>query len=363
MTNKPEFHGSDLEKISAYYNIPMDKIISFSANVNPLGISPVLRKKLSEQIDSIMKYPDRDYTALRSAIGTYCGTDPAHIILSGGVTELLSLSFATLEPKKAMLISPTYSEYAREVGLTGGETVPFFLLPEEEFRLDPARLTAALDDSFDLLIFCNPNNPTATTADQGILAEILSHCLEKGIFVLIDETYIEFSPEMDSLTAVPLTEQFDNVMVLRGVSKFFAAPGLRLGYGITGNTALLDRIHSAQNPWTINSLAAFAGGSMFSDTEYIRMTKEFTQKEMRRLYALLLQEKALHVYPPSANFFLLRLEKEGLTADQVFDFCIRQGLMLRDCSTFPGLGSNHIRFCLQMPEENDRLLDAIRRCL
>ncbi|MCI8639671.1 MAG: aminotransferase class I/II-fold pyridoxal phosphate-dependent enzyme [Coprococcus sp.] len=362
---KITFHGSDLELIEKYYHIPKEHIINFGANVNPLGISPKLRKSLEENIDAIQTYPDREYTDLRQSLSEYCGAPVSHILVGSGATDLISRFIKSLAPKKALLIDPTYSEYAREVALEGGSLVSFPLLEEDDFKLDKARLFRTLDPSFDMVILCNPNNPTGTAVYQNDLCEILDFCLKRDIYLLIDETYVEFADDMEEITAIPLTEKYENLFVLRGISKFFAAPGLRLGYGVTGSRKLYGLINDSKNPWSINSLAAACAPEMFRDAEYIAKTKEFIQKERSRLLSKLSKESCLHVYRPSSNFVLLKILNPDVTSQMVFEHTIRDGLMLRDCSSFPGLGDNHIRFCFCMPDENDRLiakiLEAVRQ--
>ena len=371
MENKPEdkstetpiFHGSDLELIEQHYGIPKDQIISFSANINPLGMSPAFRQSLLENIDQVMAYPDREYTALRSALSEYCKVPAEHILVGGGATELISRFIQCILPKKAMLLSPTYSEYEREIKLSGGELIPYYLEPDQEFRLDLPAFCSALDASFDLLILCNPNNPTGSVLRHDELHIILEHCKKQDISVMIDETYVEFAENIADVTAIPFTQQYENLFVLRGISKFFAAPGLRFGYAVTGSQRIRDVIQSTKNPWTINSLAASAGASMFSDEEYIRRTKEFISSERKRLVSILMEEPGLHVYPPAANFILMKILKDGLTSFEVFEHLIKDGLMLRDCSSFEGLDGQFIRFCFSASENNDRLVRRLREIL
>ena len=120
MKHVDHFHGSDLEKIEQIYNIKKEDITSFSANVNPLGISFKLKETLASHIDAITSYPDREYTSLRKAIGTYVQTDYQNIIVGNGSSELISILIQIRHPKKALIIGPTYSEYEREVTIAGG---------------------------------------------------------------------------------------------------------------------------------------------------------------------------------------------------------------------------------------------------
>ena len=180
---------------------------------------------------------------------------------------------------------------------------------------------------------------------------------------MVDETYVEFAPDPGHITAVPLTRDFDNLMVIRGVSKFFAAPGLRLGYGITGNRDFLSSLAIHQNPWSVSSIAALAGELMLKDDPYIEKTRRLIGSERDRLTGILSGFRHARVYTPYANFILVRILKEDLSSFQVFEAAIRQGLMIRDCSNFPTLDDRYFRFCFMLPQDNDRLVQALREIL
>lgn len=359
LQHKEHFHGSDLEKIEAYFGIKKEDITSFSANVNPLGVSPLLRESLSAHIDAITTYPDREYTALRRCIADYAGTDYENILVGNGSTELISLFIQIEHPKKAMIIGPTYSEYEREISLGGGTCLYYPLKEELDFALDVTHFTAQLNESIDLLVICNPNNPTSTAISNSDMRKILDTCKQHDIFVMVDETYVEFAPDYHGITSVPLTAYYNNIIILRGTSKFFAAPGLRLGYAITGNRDLIKTINSRKNPWTINSLAVVAGEIMFKDTGYIEQTRQLISSERARMYEALKADSRFKVYEPTGNFMLVKILDEALTSDQLFEKAIRQGMMIRDCSTFPFLNNKFFRFCMMSPEMNDKLLACL----
>lgn len=356
---KEHFHGSDLEKIEKIYGVKRENITSFSANVNPLGISPKLRETLASHVDAITTYPDREYTSLRRCIADYVDAGPEQIIVGNGSTELISLIIQLNRPKKAMIIGPTYSEYEREIKLGGGTCLYYPLKEADGFVINLSDFTAKLNDTIDMLVICNPNNPTSTCIDNKQMRRILDVCKEHGIFVMIDETYVEFAADVAKITAVPLTQYYDNLIILRGTSKFFAAPGLRLGYAVTGNRDLIRSINQRQNPWSISSLAAIAGEIMFTDHDYMRQTRALISSERDRMYDLLNRHPDYKVYEPSANFLLVKLLREDQTSDALFEKAIRQNMMIRDCSTFPFLDERYIRFCIMSPEMNDKLMHCI----
>lgn len=360
MSGKPNFHGSDLEKIEQYYGIPKEKIVGFGANVNPLGLSQTVKSALAEHLDIISSYPDREYTSLRKTIGTYCDVDPAHVVVGSGATELISLLISQRCPKRALVLGPTYSEYERELSLVGGTIEYENLSADQEFQLDIPAFCDQLSDAVDLLILCNPNNPTSSAIRNENMRTILSTCLAHDIFVMVDETYVEFAPDISVITSMPLVQEFDNLMVLRGVSKFFAAPGLRFGYGVTSNQSFLERIKTHQNPWSLNSVGAFAGERLLQDTEFIQKSRDLILSERTRMCEELRKIPTIRIFEPVANFILVQLKKEGLTAFEVFEHAIRQGMMIRDCSSFSSLNGEYIRFCIMMPEDNDRLLTCLK---
>lgn len=358
--HKDHFHGSDLEAIERVYGIKKEDITSFSANVNPLGVSYQLRECLASHIDAITTYPDREYTSLRNCIATYAHTDASNIIVGNGSTELISLMIQVKSPKKALIIGPTYSEYEREVSLGGGSSFYFALQEEDDFKLNLGLLCSKLTSDIDLLIICNPNNPTSGSIYRKDMRKILDHCKRNDIFVMVDETYIEFAPDMEQISSVPLTNDYNNIIILRGISKFFAAPGLRLGYAICGNSDLIKEINNKKNPWTINSLAAIAGEIMFNDIEYINSTKQLINTERKRIYTYLDSVSNIKYYPSTANFMLCKILDDTVTSNGLFEAAIRKGLMIRDCSTFPFLDDHYIRFCFMSPEKNDELLTVIK---
>lgn len=356
---RPAFHGSDIEQIERCYGIPKENIIQFGANVNPLGLSPSLREKLSANLDVITCYPDRDYKSLRKVIARYCHTDMNYVVTGNGSTELISLLISQRNARHALVIGPTYSEYERELSLTGGRISNYYLKETADFLLDIEDLKHALEKDVDFLILCNPNNPTSSALNRKELEAVLDECRKRNIFVMIDETYVEFAPSIEEITAMPFVPDYNNLMVLRGVSKFFAAPGLRLGYGITSNQEFLTTLKKHQNPWSLNSIGAYAGELMLQDTDYIRETRRLISSERERCLHTLEGCRYAKVYPSYGNFILVKICKEGMDSFTIFEHAVRQGLMIRDCSSFEGLPGEYIRFCIMKPEDNTKLL----RCL
>ncbi len=355
-------HGGDLDSIERELGIKRDEIIDFSGNINPYGVSALVKEQIIKNVDCVSTYPDVGYLKLRRAIGDYVGARPDNIIIGNGSTELIGLAIKAISPKKALIVAPCYSEYEREIKLCGGEVDYFVLKESEDFIPNIDRLKNSIIN-IDMLIICNPNNPTDSVFTASQLNDIASYCKEKGVYVMIDETYAEFSEDITKITAIPLTEKYDNLIVLRGTSKFFACPGLRLGYGVLSSEGLKDNIASIRDAWSVNSLTAKAGEVMFSDEEHITKTHDFVKKERIRLKSALSSFNELKTYKLNSNLVLCKILKEGLNSGDVFDSLVKYNIIIRSCDNIKFLGNDFFRFCILKPYQNDMLLSGLNKIL
>lgn len=354
-------HGGDLDAIERTYGIPKNEIKDFSGNINPLGFPEKAKAALAQNLDIISTYPDKKYTSLRKAIAGYTGARTEHILVGNGSTELISTFIQTVHAEKSIIVGPAYSEYEREISLIGGTFTYFPLQEEEDFKLNLPALLAALTPQIGMLVICNPNNPTGSVVTAAQLAEILQHCQKIGASVMVDETYIEFSDNLAEICAIPLAERYDNLFVVRGTSKFFAAPGIRLGYGVSSNAAFLDRLLTNQDPWSVNSLAVFAGERIFSDAAFHTATQQLVSEERKKAMAEFSTWKNIKAFPSSANFILLKLLTDRITSAELFERLIQKKMLIRDASSFTFLDQSYLRFCILSPQDNAILLRELKQ--
>lgn len=356
-------HGGDLDAIERTYHIPKKEILDFSGNINPLGFPKKTEKLLSQNISLVSTYPDKNYVALRESIACYTGAAFEHIVVGNGSTELISVFIKSVNAKKTIILGPAYSEYEREVLLTGSE---FFYYPLEEknnFILDFKKLLSVLTPEIGLLVLCNPNNPTGTAITIKQMEELLNHCKKNHIYVMVDETYIEFSDNLEDICSIPLTRRYDNIFVIRGISKFYAAPGLRLGYGICSNTNFLSLLKEKQDPWSVNVLASFAGEKLFQESEFIQQTKNLISTERKIAFEELQTWKNIKTYASSSNFLLLRLLTDKIDSETIFDQLLRKKMLIRNAESFTFLDSSYLRFCILLPEQNKKLLSELKKLI
>ena len=361
--NTTHMHGGDLDAIERLYGIPKNEIVDFSGNINPLGFPESVRKLLAENINIVSAYPDKKYVKLRESIASYTGTKPEYVSVGNGSTELISVFIKSVNAKKTIIMGPAYSEYENAVSVTGGSFEYFPLKEENNFVLDVDELLTVLTDDIGLFVACNPNNPTGTAIETKDMERILIHCKEKGISVMIDETYIEFSDEPEKICTIPLAEKYDNVFVIRGISKFFAAPGLRLGYCVTSSPSFKSLLEKYQDPWSVNILAAFAGENLFKDTDFMAKTRKLILDEKYKFFRELENFKNLRVYPTSSNFILTKLLTDKVTAADIYEKLIPQKMLVRDASSFYSLDESFLRFCIMSPEDNARLIASLKKII
>jgi threonine-phosphate decarboxylase len=359
---KPCPHGAEVYGAAQESGYKPREILDFSSSVNPLGPSRKALDAAQEAFAEVAAYPDSNSNALRQVIaGHFSGISKDNIVVGNGSTELMYL-FAEAFLKrgeKALMAAPTFGEYEGAVRKTG-ESVKFvrmdksFQIEEEAFKRDMA--------GCKLVFLCNPNNPTSKLIPKDTLCSIIEAALAQDILVFLDEDFLEFVDEEKSFSMIPKSGKYPNLFVLRSFTKIFGLTGLRVGYGIT-NREIADVLLCAKIPWNVNCLAQAAAAAAIEDEEHLRVTRELIKKEKAWLQTELAAIKSFSFSPPDANFFFIDIEKTGLTANALKHRMLKQGILIRDCSSFVGLNEFYIRVAVKTHGENVRLIEAFKKAL
>lgn len=349
-----DIHGGNLDYISNTYNIDKTKIIDFSNNINPIGTSSSIKNNIDGIYNFFNIYPDENYLELRKSIGDYTKTSFNNIVVGNGATELISILIKIINPKNSLIILPTYSEYEKELNKINANIEYYDIFVENknsDFKLDINNLIKKIKPNIDLLIFCNPNNPTGFLTKSLEVKKLLEHCKKTNTKMLLDETYVEFSVE--NFGATKLINDFDNLFIIRGTSKFFAISGLRLGYGITSDVALLTNIKKALIPWNVNIIAEHFGKLIFKDTEYINSSITLINNEYKRYKNFFNNISSIKMFESDTNFILFKIESNNFTSDELFAYMIKRNILIRNLSNSKGLSKKYFRVCIQTPKHND----------
>ena len=333
--------------------------LDFSPNINPLGLSEKVRQAIENEIGNLVHYPDPAARVLKQAIAKHYGVPLEEIVLGNGGAELFYVLFHTVRPKRVLLPVPSFSEYERAALSAGAEVVYFSLREEDDFHLDEEALCAQMEAG-DCLILGSPNNPTGQRVTRSALEHVLKEARQKDVLTVVDESFMDFCADAAEFTARRLVAEYDRLVVVQSLTKFFAIPGLRLGFAVASQT-LAERMDAAKDPWNANSLAQAAGVAALADEEYQRRTMAWLSVEREFLFSALSALHGVKAYPPTVNFILLRLAPSWGNASAFCALMRGKGILLRDCSNYPGLDDTFVRVAVRTREDNERLLEAFRR--
>lgn len=337
-------------------NIKLD----YSSNINPLGITEELKNFLIKNLNLAEKYPDPDYIKLRKEIAKFYKLSIDNIIVGNGATEILFLYINTLKPKKTLLIAPCFSEYERALKNNDSEILYFELKEEENFKFNLESFNSFVEkNQIDLVILCNPNNPTGTFIELETIKKISKICKTKNIKLFIDEAFIDFVENYELKNASLLKDE--NIFIMRALTKFFAMPGLRLGFGICFDKNLLSNMNFKKETWSVNIVAELSGIFMLNDKNYITKTKNWIKEEKKYFYRELIKNKNLKVYKTEVNFILIKLLNE--TSNNLREKMISDEILIRDASNFKFLNEHFIRLAIKDRRSNDLVLKSINKFL
>ncbi len=349
-------HGGNMRELAKEAGRTRDRILDFSANINPLGPPPWLRQVVNRHLEEVTRYPDPDCHELIATAAEALGVAPGMLIAANGTSELLFALPRCMNPGRALIVAPAYVDYAPACELAGIRVEYFILSPDREFRPDMQNLGAAIR-AHDLVFIGRPNNPTGITTGAADLRELMrSHPL--ATFV-IDEAFIDFcAPHTSLLPDLP-----ENAVLLRSMTKFFAIPGLRLGLAAAPER-LAGIMRKQVTPWSVNCLAQQVGIRALRDHGYAVRTRETTARLRQDLASALGRIPDLRVYPGTANFLLLRLTGTADDAAEVQRRLLKNdGIAIRTCGDYEGLDMSFLRVAVRNADENARLVQALDRAL
>ncbi len=319
-------HGANVEQMARMYNKNSKDIIDFSSNINP-NVIQGLEEYILEGLQESRSYPDIKYTNLRNNISQYIDVRPEFIIPGNGATEIIYLLMKSIDKSN-------------------------------EFEIDLNNIKENIN-KFDSLFVCNPNNPNGKVKN---LEKLLDIIVDNNKLLIVDETFMEFVEEEEKYSLVKYVEKYPNLFILKAVTKFFGLPGIRLGYGLTSNNDIIEKIYNYKEPWTINSFADTLSNYIFKDQKYIEDSKEYYIDERNFMLSELKSINSIHVYDTDTNFILIRLNDKR--AKEIKVELLREGnILIRDASNFIGLDDRYIRIAIKSHKENELLIRHMKKLL
>lgn len=345
-------HGGDWAGFEARHGqAPLD----FSVNVSPLGVPCGVRRAIELAAMEADRYPDPLCRGLRHGIAEKTGIPVEQILCGNGAADLIFRAVLARRPHRALLTAPTFAEYGAALQTAGCQTVYYDLREENGFVLDSGILEA-IQPGMDMVFLCQPNNPTGVTAPRSMLLQVLERCQAVGALLVLDECFCDF---LDEPTAHSLTgdlQSTKNLLILKSFTKLYAMAGVRLGYCLSSDPALLEAMALAGPPWSVSLLAQAAGLAALGETDYVQQVRILIRTERLWLIAAL-EDLGLRVIHGEANYLLFQC---GTPLAVPLE---KKGILLRECGNYRGLDETWYRTAVRTHKENKRLIQALREVL
>lgn len=353
-------HGGDLETAAERYGIQESQFLDFSANINPLGPPKEVLEQLGQALSSIIRYPDPGHRQFKHILGHRLRVSEDSICVGNGAAECMSLILLGLHPQTVGIIEPCFSEYRQlseqfdiEVQSVRGRQALDWKATVEDIR--------QLIKQVDLMFIGQPNNPNGVQYRLDELRELAELAEQSGTYLVIDEAFIDFIPAERQASLLPNLGEYPHTLLVRSMTKFYAIPGLRLGFTLA-HPDVIRAMTRKQVTWSVNGLALLAGESaLVCDEGYEQNTMELITKE-REVLIQGLRTLGCEVSPSEVNFLLVRLPHSWRAIDMQRELGLR-GILIRSCAMYPGLEEGHVRIAVKDAEANRIFLDEIQRVI
>lgn len=345
-------HGGDWAGYRAEFGCDA---LDFSANVSPLGLPAGVAAAITNALPTADRYPDPLCRELRAALAGAEGVPADWILCGNGAADLIFRLALAVRPRRALLPAPTFAEYEAALQTVGCAVQRVFLREENEFAVTEEFIDAVTPET-DIVFLCQPNNPTGQVTPPALVERLVRRCAECGAVLVVDECFLDFLPDRDAWTAKQLLRDTPQLIILKAFTKLYAMAGVRLGYALCGDAALLEKMRGAGQPWAVSSLAQAAGLAALQETAYAGAVRALIAEQRPRVAAGL-RALGLRVMDGQANYLLFRATPD------FGEKLRRRGAVVRSCANYPGLDAAWYRTAVRTAEENTRLLQIMGEIL
>ena len=345
-------HGGDWAGYRAEFGCDA---LDFSANVSPLGLPAGVAAAITNALPTADRYPDPLCRELRAALAGAEGVPADWILCGNGAADLIFRLALAVRPRRALLPAPTFAEYEAALQTVGCAVQRVFLREENEFAVTEEFIDAVTPET-DIVFLCQPNNPTGQVMPPALVERLVRRCAECGAVLVVDECFLDFLPDRDAWTAKQLLRDTPQLIILKAFTKLYAMAGVRLGYALCGDAALLEKMRGAGQPWAVSSLAQAAGLAALQETAYADAVRALIAEQRPRMAAGL-RALGLRVMDGQANYLLFRATPD------FGEKLRRRGAVVRSCANYPGLDAAWYRTAVRTAEENTRLLQIMGEIL
>ena len=343
----PAIHGGKTHLINS-------DVIDFSSNITPIGVPQAVKNILKKTLDNIQKYPDFRSTEVISSLKKYTQLDKSYLIVGNGAIELIyNFCFAFLSKNTKVLIPvPTFQEYEAAAKLNNCK-ISYFKTMNLSENLDSFLSKIPKQGC---VFICNPNNPTGKILSKNQILLIIKTAKKLSSIVFVDECFIEMVPESNN-TVISYVKEYDNLFVLRSLTKSFGLPGLRIGYAASSKQ-IIKILQKIKIPWSVNSLAQDAANIALKNKSHLKKSNSVIKKELNYLISTISKLDGFDCYESSTNFILIKTKHNSTKLQQKL---LKHKILVRDCKNFRGLDDHHIRIAVKSHKDNMKLVRALEK--
>jgi threonine-phosphate decarboxylase len=348
-------HGGDVQAWAKKALIDPGQIIDFSASINPLGPPASARKAFQKSYGEVSRYPDPYGEELKEALAKRQGMKPAEVLLGNGSTQLIYLLCQALRPRKALVVGPAFSEHANALKLAGAKVRFLFLAADDDFKFSIEEFMGEWEKDDDVVFLTTPNSVTGQLIPRAEIEKIARIAAIRKKFLVVDEAFVDF---VEGESVKQLIRDNPYLLVLRSLTKYYALPGLRLGY-ILAHPRRVAQLAAYLEPWSVNGPAQKVALACLADASFGLKTERWLQRERNFLARALITLKGFQPYPSITNFLLVRLANKT-DAGELRSFLLSRKILIRACNSFAGLGIDYFRVAVRRRNDNRQLLEALR---
>jgi threonine-phosphate decarboxylase len=350
-------HGGETADFARETGKDAQDILDFSSNINPLGVSPKIKKVYEESFNCISEYPDSYAREFCRAAARHLSVEAGNVLAGNGAVSLIDLTIRSLRPKRALLVEPCFNEYRRLLHLVGAQVRQLLLKEEDSFRFSYEDIIQRLD-GMDMVVLGYPNNPTGTALKRQEMVALVRETKRRGTFLLVDEAFIDWDPGRSIYQEI---KHSSSLAVIRSLTKFFALAGIRSGF-VLAAPKVIAGMRSVQEPWSCNALAQKLSIAALEDKGFQERSLQWFQEESKHFYQRLSQCPKIKAFPSLANFFLLKLN-DSENRDRFSNFIRSQGIYLREMDDIGGLNNRYFRVALKSRRQNLFLIEKLKEAL
>ena len=350
--------GKSQDEIASDFNLNKNEIIKLGSNENPWGPSPKAMKAIEDEIKSINRYPESQLHELVDEIAEYSDVKPSQVIVGGdGADEIIDVLAKTFidDGDEFIVPIPSYMYYEYLLKQYGAKPV-YAKWDLEENKLDTQSIFDSISKKTKMIFLCTPNNPTGTLIEKDVLSDIASK--NPNILIVIDEAYFEYS----EVTNKDLINEFDNIFIIRTMSKVLGLAGMRIGYGLACDE-IIEYMHRIKPVFSLTRLSFVAALNTFKDTQYIDESIKKGIESRQYLYDEVSKIDGLKIFPSKSNFLLINVKDTGFTASELAFELMKKGIIVRDCTSFKGLDEYWIRISICTLEEDEKFIKILKEVL